>query len=344
MSQEESKPTLRIYFTDFWSSFVPENFWIYRILEERYKLIMDSHNPEILVFCDHDYGIAHVRYNCHKIFYSHEDRRPSPLLCDFSFSFHGRGGTHRYFSNLVEEEYFEDVRSQNFSPKVAELRAVPKTKFCNFIYSNPAAKERIKFCKELMLHRRVDCPAKVLNNCSPIDVHTFVYARKIEFLSNYRFTIAFENSGVGNYTTEKIIHPFIAGSIPVYWGNPRVAELFDSRSFINCHDYRSFHEVIEHILEVDQSPQKLLEYQRASPIPHTSPLAKMTPSYLRCVLHDIVEISRSGTPVSQQRTYPLRRGAYWLFHKARNRFVYSVQRAQEIVFGESSRLVRSACS
>ena len=37
-------------------------------------------------------------------------------------------------------------------------------------------------------------------------------------------TIAFENSSFPGYTTEKIFEPMLEGSIPIYWGNPRVDE------------------------------------------------------------------------------------------------------------------------
>ena len=91
---------------------------------------------------------------------------------------------------------------------------------------------------------------------------------KLEFLSSYRFTIAFENTSVDGYVTEKIVHPLIAGSIPVYWGSPDVAERYNPDAFINCHDFGSFEEVIERILEIDADPPRL-EAMRRAPMLHT---------------------------------------------------------------------------
>ena len=55
----------------------------------------------------------------------------------------GTGANHQYFPNLVENEFFQQIRSNSLGPKLSELRETPKTKFCNFVYSNGKPKERI---------------------------------------------------------------------------------------------------------------------------------------------------------------------------------------------------------
>ena len=52
---------------------------------------------------------------------------------------------------------------------------------------------------------------------------------------NYNFTIAFENSDYPGYITEKIIHAFIAGTIPLYWGGGEyLKDTIPADCFINC--------------------------------------------------------------------------------------------------------------
>lgn len=318
-----NKPTLRVNFCDFWATFVPNEFWIYRLLSKEFDLIVDAEDPQLLIFCD--YGVDHLRYRCHKIYYSHENRRPNIALADHSFSFHGTIGPHHYFSNLIEEEFFESIRSHVSSPGVRAFQENPKTRFCNFVYSNPAARERITFCQLLMRYKRVDCPGKVLNNHPPFDSHGYTYEKKIAFISNYRFTIAFENESAFNYTTEKILHPLIAGSIPIYWGNPRVAELFNPEAFINCHDFDSFESVVKHVRLVNGSPERISQFRNAPPILPSSPLAVFTPEYLRCRLMDVVEESHLGRSISSHRLYPVRRGYHWFAYKLRNRMIYTGQ-------------------
>ena len=60
---------------------------------------------------------------------------------------------------------------------------------------------------------------------------------KDDFQKRHKFVIAFENTSTPGYTTEKIVHAFPAGAIPIYWGNPEIAKEFNEESFINCHKY-----------------------------------------------------------------------------------------------------------
>jgi alpha(1,3/1,4) fucosyltransferase len=89
---------------------------------------------------------------------------------------------------------------------------------------------------------------------------------KIDFIKNYKFTIAFENSRSEGYTTEKILHPFFANSIPIYWGNPVVTREFNPKAFINCNDYENFDQVIERIKELDNNDELYMEMLRQPPM------------------------------------------------------------------------------
>ncbi len=92
-----------------------------------------------------------------------------------------------------------------------------------------------------------------------------MYESKPPFIRQYKFTIAFENESCPGYTTEKIIHALAAGSVPIYWGNPDVARLFNPSAFINCHDFSSFEEVVEKILSIDDNDNDYKHYLSASP-------------------------------------------------------------------------------
>src|SRR3989339_823106 len=81
---------------------------------------------------------------------------------------------------------------------------------------------------------------------------------KINFLKNYKFTIAFENSVTPGYNTEKLIHPIIANSIPIYFGDPFVSRDFNTKSFINVHDFKNMDDVIKRIIQIDND-NKLYE-------------------------------------------------------------------------------------
>ncbi|WP_269932729.1 glycosyltransferase family 10 domain-containing protein [Aminobacter sp. HY435] len=121
------------------------------------------------------------------------------------------------------------------APETPAERAA-RRHFCAFIYSNKRAKLRRWLFRTLSLYRRVDAPGRVQNNCLPIGP---TGKAKIDFLKERRFTIAFENSSAPGYTTEKIVDAMQAGSVPIYWGDPRVAEQFDERCYINWHAHEA---------------------------------------------------------------------------------------------------------
>lgn len=61
---------------------------------------------------------------------------------------------------------------------------------------------------------------------------------KIETLSNYKFSICFENtSSEPDYISEKIFDCFLANTVPIYLGSPNVSNLLPKNTFI---DYREF--------------------------------------------------------------------------------------------------------
>lgn len=83
---------------------------------------------------------------------------------------------------------------------------------------------------------------------------------KIKTLMNYNFTIAFENTDHPGYITEKIIHAFIAGTIPLYWGGgDYLKETFPADCFINCKNKEP-----EEIYNLVKSMEydKMLEYKK----------------------------------------------------------------------------------
>lgn len=116
-----------------------------------------------------------------------------------------------------------------------------KTKFCNFLYSNPV-NYRESFFKQLSTYKHIDAPGKSMNNMAPIDemYKGDVWERKRQFLTPYKFTIAFENYMYPGYQTEKLYDTMQTGSIPIYLGDPNIGEIFNTKSFINASEYLNF--------------------------------------------------------------------------------------------------------
>lgn len=129
-------------------------------------------------------------------------------------------------------------------------------KFCSMVVSNPNADpSRELFFFLLSQYKRVDSGGRYLNN---IDCLNGVPS-KYEFQKNYKFSIAFENSSHPGYCTEKIVQSFAAKTIPIYWGDPTVAEQFNEKAFVNCHKYKNWDEVVEVVKQIDQNDRQYLD-------------------------------------------------------------------------------------
>jgi hypothetical protein len=62
-------------------------------------------------------------------------------------------------------------------------------------------------------------------------------ARKVKVLSNYKFYLAFENSPIDDYVSEKVFEGLLAGTIPVYRGAKRIHKFMPAEnSFINANE------------------------------------------------------------------------------------------------------------
>lgn len=44
----------------------------------------------------------------------------------------------------------------------------------------------------------------------------------------------------------------LAGTIPIYWGNPDIGREFNSAAFINCHDFPTLDDAAAYVKKVDE--------------------------------------------------------------------------------------------
>ena len=198
------------------------------------------------------------------------------LSADYNISFSPDSKNNFYVGIIPTSNYFEDFLSCEIPPIVKNDREYPKDRFCAFIYSNngkeacPDVVIRNKFFRMLSEYKQVDSGGGVMNNTDELkDIEKKLNNRllaKIEFAKNYKFSIAFENAGRSGYLTEKIWEAFLAGNIPIYWGCPTVSDFFNPASFINCHEYASFSDVIDKVKEIDNDPVLYAKYLSAPPI------------------------------------------------------------------------------
>ena len=247
--------SVKVMFVDWYRSFdlsqVDREFeW--KVLSKHWTLEL-SENPDILFYSN--YGDKHLKYSCLRIFVSAENERPDFNVCDYAFSFDFLTNERNYRFPLYRRcsEYKDLLIKRDVDEIISQRR-----KFCSFMVSNHRARQRIEFYNRLSAYRPVDSGGRYLNNIGgPIEPGR---QNKEAWLRNYKFNITFENTSYPGYTTEKILETFVSGSIPIYWGSPLIGLDFNPKAFINCHDFRSFDEVIEHVKEVDQDEALYRDY------------------------------------------------------------------------------------
>ena len=183
-----------------------------------------------------------------------------------------------------------------------DLRNEPKTKFCHFVQRNTHAIERNEFVKKLMRYKRIDCLGPALNNMPQVLPYTDGF-EDLEVLKDYKFGIAFENHSRNDYTSEKIFRSYLAGSIPIYWGDRKITNQLNPAAFINCHEFANFDEVIAHVIEVDNDSDLYQRYATAPLLLPNSPVLKNGREQLFQRFDEIIASIDKIHPISARRFY-----------------------------------------
>jgi len=299
------KEILKIQFADHYDGFNPEKNYFWDLLSVRYDLRL-SDQPEVLIYAS--FGRSHVDFRCLKIYWTGENRRPDFNQCDFAFTFDKAGRNGKNYRLPLYAHYphayglgdLSCITNRKLNPARADEVRRQKTKFCNMVVSNA---RRDKKCEEffykLSKYKKVDSGGRHLNNIGK------PAPDKLDFIKDYKFTMSFENTSHPGYTTEKIIEPMFVRSIPVYWGNPEIAEEFNPESFINLHDFATVDEAVQRVIEIDRNDE-LYNRMLSAPCFHDD----RVPSYLMpdAILNrfsEIIDGRHHLTPVSRTwRYYP----------------------------------------
>ena len=272
VDRTKPKKTIKIKVVDFWGA-DPTNekpqcllCWP---LSRSYNLEF-SEKPDFLFYSTN--GKKHLEYdNCVKIFFSNENLVPNFNYCDYAISqnYIDFDGRHFRYSPLSGRKYaYKDF------PEAGNLdRNMTKRKFCNFVYKDNKKKLegvrlRGKFFELLNKYKHVDAPGKVHNNMkdaiSPREGNW--HAGKLDFIKDYKFTIAFENSNTDEYTTEKLPDALFTHSIPIYFGNPKVGLEYNKKAFIHVNDYNTLEDVVKKVIELDNDDDAYMAMLNEPPL------------------------------------------------------------------------------
>lgn len=82
---------------------------------------------------------------------------------------------------------------------------------------------------------------------------------KLDFVNKCKFTISCESMSRPGFTTEKIIQAFEGNSIPVYFGDPDIAKVYNSKAFVNLMEYDNLDDALERIKEIDNNDEEYIK-------------------------------------------------------------------------------------
>jgi len=262
----------------------PERSWFPVWLLARHLDITWDDKPDILFYGDAGKG-EHLRYPARtiRIFLTGENIPPNWREADYAMT-HERLWNDRHW-RVPLWRHFYDPGHTRVDRSFADVRQ-RVDRFCNFIYSNERARERIEFFEKLHARRPVDSGGRVRNNLGgPVE-------DKIAWVRRSKFTIAFENESHPGYATEKIIQPLLHGSIPIYWGDPHIAEDFNPECFVNVHRFPDFDAVIEEVMRID-ADEALWEKHVTAPIFHNDSLPESITDHTLCSFFQSIAHSSS---------------------------------------------------
>lgn len=252
-----TKETIRVGYADFWPEW-PEEDFITPILDKHFNVVVDQANPDVLFHSIFGGMRETPNYGCKKVLFLGENKKPENYGSNYSVSFDPHNDTNYrlplwqvYILNQpnILERLENRVRHDSFE------------RWCSFTVSNPSNFMRNSVYQQLNSYKRVHSYGRYLTNDQSLQQASqgrYWRDAKEEFFDRnpHKFSIAYENTPRKYYCTEKLMDAFLAGSMPIYWGDPAVAEDWNEKAFVNG---TRMPNVVEHVKQMDTNEQMFLD-------------------------------------------------------------------------------------
>ena len=254
------KKLVKIKILDWNKEYTQDNFhhnFYVNLMSKKYDFIY-SDEPDFVLFGP--FGFEHLKYDCVRIFITHENVRTDWNLSDYGIDFDYMEFGDRHLR--VPYFYYHLLGRDEEILKSREI--LEREKFCGIVISNGGYGVmdlvRNEFFDIISRYKKIDSGGRWNNNIGG------AVKDKIEWLRGYKFNICFENSSYPGYLTEKLFDSYMAGCIPVYWGDSSICNggggvaympehlmeySINPKAFINAHDFDSFQDLVYEIIRVD---------------------------------------------------------------------------------------------
>jgi len=251
---------IKVYTFGFWHGWDLNKVFVdfkYPILK-KYNLVQSSEkDADVILFShyntidrsqilsDESEPLPITNTNAIKVFFSLENwGHPSMNRCDYAITSRMDFDHPRHFALPHCITYVDMWKDILLAP-----REVPdKPKFCSYMASNPI-QFRQEFFDILSQYKFIEAAGACRTNVPKLPHNE---KAKMDYIGDFKFNLAFENSCSPGYICEKHVQPMTVGSVPIYLGAPNIGDYFDTRSFLNWELNESRNSFIERIKRVDQ--------------------------------------------------------------------------------------------
>ena len=265
---------MRICHINQFDEFVPGTLGaIDKYFIDRYQVKYVKNNCDVTISGPYEENIVKPEPGSIKIWYTGEARLPritywekiifllagnyivSPdydywdLVIGFNRINHDKWLRYPYYMLEPGEILFSTINRPKCQPK--------KEYFACFLVSSnykfDGCKKRNEIFYELSKYKFVAAGGVMFNNIGEIVPRE--KEKTDEFFKKCKFIIASENQTFDGYITEKLPNAYMAGSIPIYYGDTNVDMDFNKKAFIDYKDFTSMQTFVDYIKKVDQDDE-----------------------------------------------------------------------------------------
>jgi len=235
--------TLKIYINGFWGGFDNQTdaihckFFIdlFQKVFQQNILLGDKDNSDVLL--ETYFGDSVLNYKSWKysIFFSGETHA-IPNVDKYTFVLAGKKNS----KNIINVPLFIPyLYCNNYIEKLNSLSISSLNKSnisCSAVISNGSSNKRSYILQSFMNKIPVASLGKFMNNTGFAIPHHYTSKEFKDFISQFPFFLALENSVDETYITEKIFHSFFSNSIPIYHGSPNIKDYINEERIIILND------------------------------------------------------------------------------------------------------------
>jgi len=205
------------------------------LVEQVLDFLADQYDFELTTNRDAEFviyscgGLDVLNYEGVRIFIAGENISPNFAICDYAMAFDKMDFGDRYLwwpLSRWNELHHRMLLTDRRDP--AKVLAT-KSGFCSYVMSNMTDSDdaRTRIFELFSKYKTVNSGGLWRNNVGGR------VSDKQSFQSAHKFALAIENCSYPGYITEKFIDAALADTIPIYWGDPDVADYFNTKAFIN---------------------------------------------------------------------------------------------------------------